>query len=37
MGRLQLDFGGIDCEFGRLSPLAPTSAERYHSFFNNVV
>jgi len=29
-GRVELDFGGIDFEFGRLSPLASTSVE--HSF-----
>jgi len=27
MGRLELDFGGIDCEFGGLSPLTSTSVE----------
>jgi len=27
VGRLELDFGGIDCEFGWLSPFAPTSIE----------
>jgi len=37
MGRLELDFGDIDCEFGGLSPLASTSAERYHNFFNDLV
>jgi len=26
MGRLELDFGGIDCEFGGLSPLATPNA-----------
>jgi len=33
MGRLELDFGGIDCEFGGLRPLASTSAEKCHNFF----
>jgi len=33
MGRLKLDFGGIDCEFGGLSPLASTSVEQCHNFF----
>jgi len=33
MGRLELDFGGIDCEFGGLSPLASTSVEKCHNFF----
>jgi len=32
-GRLELDFGGIDCEFGGLSPLVSTSAEKCHNFF----
>jgi len=33
MGRLELDVGGIDCEFGGLSPLASTSVEKCHNFF----
>ena len=33
MGRLELDFGGIDCEFGGLSPFASTSVEKCHNFF----
>jgi len=33
MERLQLDFGGIDCEFGGLSPLSSTSVELCHNFF----
>jgi len=33
MERLELDFGGIYCEFGELSPLASTCAERCHNFF----
>ena len=33
MGRLELDFGGIDCEFAGLSPLASTSVEKCHNFF----
>jgi len=32
MGRLKLDFGGIDCEFEGLNPLASTSVEQYHTF-----
>jgi len=28
MGRLELDFGSIDCEFGGHSPLASTSVEK---------
>jgi len=30
MGRLELDVGGIDCEFGGLGPLASTSVEKCH-------
>jgi len=37
MGKLELDFGGIDCEFAGLSPLASTSVEKCHNFFNNLV
>jgi len=37
MGRLELDLGGIDCKFGGLSPLASTSVEKCHNFFNNLV
>ena len=37
MGRLELDFGNIDCEFEGLSPLASTSVEQCHNFFNNLV
>jgi len=33
MGRLELDFGGIDCEFGGLRPLASTSVEKCHNLF----
>jgi len=33
MGRQELDLASIDCEFGRLSPLASTSAEKCHNFF----
>jgi len=33
MGRQELHLGSIDCEFGRLSPLASTSAEKRHNFF----
>jgi len=33
MGRQELDFGGIDCEFGGLSPLVSTSVEKCHNFF----
>jgi len=33
MGRLELDFGCIDCEFEGLSPLASTSVEKCHNFF----
>jgi len=33
MGRLELDFGGILCEFGGLSPLLSTSVEKCHNFF----
>ena len=32
-GRIELDFGGIDCEFAGLSPLSYTSVERCHNFF----
>jgi len=37
MGRQELDLGSIDCEFGRLSPLASTSAGMRHNFFNKLV
>jgi len=37
MGRLELDFGGIDCEFGGLIPLASTSVEKCHNFCNHLV
>ena len=37
MGKLELDFGGIDCELAGLSPLASTSVEKCHNFFNNLV
>jgi len=33
MGRLELDFGGINCEFRGLRPLASTSVEKCHNFF----
>ena len=33
MRRLELDFGGIDCEFEGLSPCASTSVEKCHNFF----
>jgi len=33
MGRLELDIGRIDYEFGRISPLASTSVENFHMFF----
>jgi len=32
MGRLELEFGGIECEFGGLNPLASTSVEKCHNF-----
>jgi len=32
-GRLELDLGGIDCEFGGIRPLASTSVEKCHNFF----
>jgi len=32
-GRLELDFGGIDCELSGLRPLASTSGEKCHNFF----
>jgi len=37
MGRQELEFGGIDCEFGGLSPLASTSVKMCHNFLNNLV
>jgi len=37
MGKLELDFGGIDCEFGGISPLVSTSVESVTTFFNNLV
>jgi len=33
MGRLELDFGGIDCDVGGLSPLASNSIEKCDNFF----
>jgi len=33
LGRLELDFGDIDCDFEGLSPLASTSVEKSHNFF----
>ena len=33
MGRLELDFGGIDCKFGGISPLFSTS-EVFHVHVN---
>jgi len=30
---LELEFGSIDCEFGGLGPLAPTSVEQCHNIF----
>jgi len=33
MGRLELDFGDIDCEVGGLSPLASISDKKCHNFF----
>jgi len=27
MGRLEFEFGSIDCEFGRIRPPGPTSVE----------
>jgi len=33
-GRQEVDFGGIDCEFGGLSPLASTSVEKCHNVFS---
>jgi len=37
MGRLELDFEGINCEFGGLSALDSTSIEKCHNFLNNLV
>jgi len=33
-GRLELEFGGTDCEFEGLSPLASASVEKCHNFFS---
>jgi len=33
MGRQEPDFGGIDCEFAGISPLASTSVEQCHNVF----
>jgi len=37
VGRLELDFGGIDCEFGGLSRLLPLLLKNVTTFFNNLV
>jgi len=38
VGRVELDFGGIVCEYGGLSPLASTSVERsVTAFFDDQV
>jgi len=34
MGRLELDIGRIDNEFGGINPLASTSIEKFHIFFS---
>jgi len=33
MVKLELDFGGIECEFLGFSPLPSTSVEQCHNFF----
>jgi len=30
---LQLEFGGIECEFGRFNPFISTSVENCHNLF----
>jgi len=38
MGRLELDLGNFDCEFGGLGPLVSTSVKLFvTTFFNNLV
>jgi len=37
MGRLELDFGGIDYEFGGSSRLLPLLLTGVTTFFNNLV
>jgi len=36
MGRLELDFGGIDCEFGGSASLLPLLLKSVTTFFNNL-
>jgi len=33
IGRVELDFGGIECGFVGLSPLASASVEKCHNYF----
>jgi len=37
MGRLELDFGGIDCEFGGSARLLPLLLKSVSTFLNNLV
>jgi len=37
MGRLELDFGGIDCEFGGSARLLSLLLKSVITFFNNLV
>jgi len=37
MGRLELDFGGIDCEFGGSARLLPLLLKSVTTFLNNLV
>jgi len=37
MGRQELDFGGIDCEFGGSARLLPLLLNGATTFFNNLV
>jgi len=37
MGRLELDFGGIDCEYGGSARLLPPLLKRITTFFSNLV
>jgi len=34
LGRLEIEFGGIHCEFDGLSPPAPISFKQCHTFFS---
>jgi len=35
-GRLELEFGAVECEFGGLSPPTLTPVVQCHNFFHNL-